>query len=59
MAGLSSERSRGSVFGGTIANLLDSGDIMEHNVLGFVVPVVAAVLLIGVAEQMSGRSRTS
>lgn len=49
----------GSVIGGTIANLLDSGDIMELNVLGFVVSVVAAVLLIGVAEQMSGRSRAS
>jgi uncharacterized membrane protein YeaQ/YmgE (transglycosylase-associated protein family) len=40
----------GSVIGGTIANLLGTGDIMELNVLGFIVAVVASVLLIGVAE---------
>jgi uncharacterized membrane protein YeaQ/YmgE (transglycosylase-associated protein family) len=40
----------GSVIGGTVANLLGTGDIWELNVLGFVVAVVAAVLLIGVAE---------
>ncbi|HEX2143417.1 MAG TPA: GlsB/YeaQ/YmgE family stress response membrane protein [Glycomyces sp.] len=40
----------GSVIGGTIANLLGTGDIFELNVLGFVVAVIAAVLLIGVAE---------
>ena len=48
----------GSIVGGTIANLLGSGDIMELNVIGFIVAVVAAVLLIGVAESVSGgRSR--
>lgn len=47
----------GSVIGGTIANLLGTGDIFELNVLGFVVSVIAAVLLIGVAESMAGRSR--
>ena len=41
----------GSVIGGTIANLIDSGDIMELNVLGFVFAVVASVLLLGVAER--------
>ncbi len=46
----------GSVIGGVIANLLGTGSIWELNVLGFVVAVVAAVLLIGVAEGMSGRS---
>jgi uncharacterized membrane protein YeaQ/YmgE (transglycosylase-associated protein family) len=47
----------GSVIGGTIANLLGTGDIFELNVLGFIVSVVAAVLLIGVAEALSGRRR--
>ncbi len=40
----------GSVIGGVIANLLGTGEIFELNVLGFSVAVVAAVLLIGVAE---------
>jgi uncharacterized membrane protein YeaQ/YmgE (transglycosylase-associated protein family) len=44
----------GSVIGGLVANLLGTGDIMELNVLGFIVAVVAAVLLIGVAEGMAG-----
>jgi uncharacterized membrane protein YeaQ/YmgE (transglycosylase-associated protein family) len=46
----------GSVIGGTVANLLDTGDIMELNVLGFIVAVIASVLLIGVAESIAGRS---
>ena len=45
----------GSVIGGVIANLLGTGDIFELNVLGFIVAVIAAVLLIGVAEGMSSR----
>ena len=45
----------GSVIGGVIANLLGTGDIFELNILGFVVAVIAAVLLIGVAEGMAGR----
>lgn len=50
----------GSVIGGVVANLLGTGDIFELNVLGFVVAVIAAILLIGVAESMSARggSRT-
>lgn len=47
----------GSVIGGVIANLLGTGSIFELNVLGFVVAVVAAVLLIGVAEGATSRSR--
>ena len=48
----------GSVIGGLVANLLGSGSIFELNVLGFIVAVIAAVLLIGVAEGASGsRSR--
>jgi hypothetical protein len=34
-----------------------TGDIFELNVLGFIVAVIAAVLLIGVAESMTGRRR--
>ncbi|APX02416.1 MULTISPECIES: GlsB/YeaQ/YmgE family stress response membrane protein [unclassified Arthrobacter] len=45
----------GSVVGGVIASLLGTGDIFELNVLGFIVAVIAAVLLIGVAEGISGR----
>ena len=49
----------GSVIGGLIANLIGTGDIFELNIIGFVVSVVAAVLLIGVAEGMSGRKKVS
>lgn len=45
----------GSVIGGVIANLLGTGGIFELNMIGFIVAVIAAVLLIGVAEGMSGR----
>lgn len=48
----------GSVIGGVIASLLGTGDIFELNILGFVVAVIAAVLLIGVAESISGRRTT-
>ncbi|MET1155113.1 GlsB/YeaQ/YmgE family stress response membrane protein [Arthrobacter sp.] len=45
----------GAIIGGVIANLLGTGDIFELNVIGFIVAVIAAVLLIGVAESLSGR----
>ncbi len=48
----------GSVIGGLVANLLGTGSIFELNVLGAIVAIVAAVLLIGVAEGMSGTSRS-
>ena len=48
----------GSVIGGIVAGLLGTGDIFELNILGAVVAIIAAVLLIGVAESMSGRSRS-
>ena len=41
----------GSVIGGTIANAVGSGDIMELNVFGFIVAVVAAVALLAFAER--------
>ena len=47
----------GSVIGGLVANLLGTGGVFELNVLGFIVAVIASVLLIGVAEGASGRSR--
>ncbi|MGH2774531.1 MAG: GlsB/YeaQ/YmgE family stress response membrane protein [Actinomycetota bacterium] len=48
----------GSVIGGTIASLIGSGDIMELNFLGFIFAVIASVLLLGIAESLSGRKRT-
>jgi uncharacterized membrane protein YeaQ/YmgE (transglycosylase-associated protein family) len=47
----------GSLIGGTIAWLLGTGSIWELNVLGFVLSVVASVLLIGTAEAITGGSR--
>ena len=40
----------GSVIGGTIANLLDTGDLMELNVLGRGLAIVSSVVLLGAAE---------
>lgn len=48
----------GSVIGGVIANVLGTGSIFELNTLGFVFAVIAAILLIGVAETVAG-SKTS
>jgi uncharacterized membrane protein YeaQ/YmgE (transglycosylase-associated protein family) len=48
----------GSLIGGLIAQLLGTGGIFELNVIGFVLAVVAAVLLIGVAEGVAGKNRT-
>ena len=41
----------GSIIGGTIANMIGSGDIWELNVIGFVCAIVAAVALLAVAER--------
>jgi uncharacterized membrane protein YeaQ/YmgE (transglycosylase-associated protein family) len=49
----------GSLIGGTIAWLLGTGSIWELNVLGFVLSVVAALLLVGSAEALAGKNRTS
>lgn len=40
----------GAIIGGVVAGLLGTGSIFELDFLGFVVAVIAAVLLIGVAE---------
>jgi uncharacterized membrane protein YeaQ/YmgE (transglycosylase-associated protein family) len=47
----------GSLIGGTIAWLLGTGSIWELNILGFVLSVVAAVLLVGTAEAITGGNR--
>ena len=47
----------GSVIGGTIAWLLGTGSIWELDVLGFVLAVVASVLLVGTAEALTGGRR--
>jgi uncharacterized membrane protein YeaQ/YmgE (transglycosylase-associated protein family) len=45
----------GAIIGGVIGGLInDSTNIFELNVLGFIIAVIAAVLLIGVAEGLSG-----
>jgi uncharacterized membrane protein YeaQ/YmgE (transglycosylase-associated protein family) len=48
----------GSIIGGLVANLIGTGSIFELNFIGFVVAVIAAVLLIGVAEGLAGPRRT-
>lgn len=40
----------GTILGGLVASSFGTGDIMELNILGFILAVVFAVLLIGVAE---------
>ena len=45
----------GSLIGGTIAWLVGTGSIWELDWLGFILAVVAAVLLIGAAEGMSAK----
>lgn len=47
----------GALAGGWIASLLGTGDITELNFLGFIIAVVVAVLLIGLAEGTMGRGR--
>ncbi len=49
----------GSIIGGLIAQAFGTGSIWELNVLGFVLAVIAAVLLIGVAETVAGKDRSS
>jgi uncharacterized membrane protein YeaQ/YmgE (transglycosylase-associated protein family) len=47
----------GSLIGGVIAQFLGTGSIWELNILGFVLAVVAAVLLVGTAEAVAGKSQ--
>ncbi len=48
----------GAIIGGFVASLFDKGDIFELNFVGFVLAVIAAFLLIGVAEGVVGRNKT-
>lgn len=41
----------GSLIGGTIANALQTGDIWELNVIGFIAAVAASVGLLTIAER--------
>lgn len=43
----------GSVIGGLVANALGTGDILELNVLGAIVAIIAAVVLIIVIDRAS------
>lgn len=45
----------GSVIGGLIASALGTGDVWELNVIGFVLAVIASVILIGFAESLNSR----
>lgn len=45
----------GAVIGGLIASFFGKGDIFELNFVGFILAVIAAVLLVGVAEGMSSK----
>jgi uncharacterized membrane protein YeaQ/YmgE (transglycosylase-associated protein family) len=48
----------GSLIGGLIAQFFGTGDIWELNIIGFVLAVIAAVLLIGVAEGLTAKRGT-
>jgi uncharacterized membrane protein YeaQ/YmgE (transglycosylase-associated protein family) len=45
----------GALIGGVLASLIGTGNIFELDFLGFVFAVIAAVLLVGVAEGASGK----
>ncbi len=47
----------GSLIGGLIAQFFGTGSIWELNILGFVLAVIAAVLLVGVAEATVGKNK--
>ena len=48
----------GAIIGGLIGSLFNKETgIFELNVVAFIIAVIAAVLLVGVAEGLSGKSR--
>jgi uncharacterized membrane protein YeaQ/YmgE (transglycosylase-associated protein family) len=47
----------GALIGGLIASFFGTGDIFELNVLGFILAVVAAVILVGLYAGTAGRNR--
>lgn len=48
----------GSLIGGLIAQLFGTGSICKLNILGLILAVVAAVLLIGVAEGILSKDKS-
>jgi uncharacterized membrane protein YeaQ/YmgE (transglycosylase-associated protein family) len=48
----------GSLIGGVVATLIGTGTFTELDFIGSVVAVIAAVLLVGVFEGISGRRDT-
>ncbi|WP_019874954.1 GlsB/YeaQ/YmgE family stress response membrane protein [Sporichthya polymorpha] len=47
----------GSIIGGSVAAAIGTGDIWELDMLGFIVAVVAAIALIGVAEAIAPKRK--
>lgn len=47
----------GALIGGIIASAIGTGGIWELNVLGTIVGIVAAIVLIGIAEGTVGRKK--
>jgi uncharacterized membrane protein YeaQ/YmgE (transglycosylase-associated protein family) len=48
----------GALIGGLVASTIGTGTFGEMNIIGGVVAIIAAVLLIGVAEGASSNSKT-
>ena len=48
----------GSLIGGVVATALGTGSFTELNIVGAIVAIIAAFLLIGVFEGMSGRAHS-
>lgn len=48
----------GSLVGGVIAKFLGTGDFFELNILGAICAIIAAILLVGVAEAITGKAKS-
>lgn len=48
----------GSLVGGVIAKLLGTGDWFELNIIGGICAIIAAILLVGVAETLTGKAKS-
>ena len=48
----------GSLIGGVVATALGTGSFTELNILGAIIAIIAAFLLVGTAEAVTGRSRS-
>ena len=44
----------GALIGGLIASAIGTGSVTELNIIGFIVAVIAAIVLIGAAEGFAG-----